>query len=321
LSTRPSTGKRERELFVDGLRVFVRERGEGTPLLMVNGLGANAEMWGPAEQKLSKVARTIVFDAPGTGRSGTSPVPMPMSSLAKLVWRVIDELGHDSVDVLGFSLGGVLAQQVVRERQERVRRLALCATACGWGSMPPTLSALALILMPFRYYSRTLYERTNYLLGEEDGQGDRLRAQAEARLRYPPSLLGYAHQLWAGAWWSSLSWLPTLDVPTLVVTGDADRLVPPANSVQLARLLPESRLHVFPDEGHLLLFDPRSGAHEPLVDFFSCPSHEASQAWRTGVDVSSDETVHAALEKSVGAQPWRAFSDLFRRLVSPERAA
>jgi fermentation-respiration switch protein FrsA (DUF1100 family) len=104
-------------------------------------------------------------------------------------------------------------------------------------------------------------------------------------------------------------------VPTLVLHGGGDRLVPPANAVQLARLLGESRLHVVPGEGHLLVFDPDSATLPLLADFFSSPALESSEAWATGTAVEDDTTVDAAFAASVGAQPYRAMSSAYRRLV------
>jgi poly(3-hydroxyoctanoate) depolymerase len=301
----------ERLVRVDGLDLFVRERGSGDPLLLLNGLGGNLEMWGEAEERLSRSARTIAFDAPGTGRSGTPSLPRTIPSLARLARSALDELGYDRVDVLGYSLGGVIAQQLAREAPERIRRMALVSTACGWGGVPGSLQAIALIATPWRYYSRAFYEQTNRLFGEADAAAEeRLRAHADARLRYPPSFLGYAYQLWAGALWSSLTWLPSVDVPTLVVTGDADELVPPANSVQLAGLLPQSRLRRLAGEGHLLLFDPGSPAHALVEDFFR--SGTESAAWSDGEAVD-EVTMQRALRESQGPQPFRALSEAFRK--------
>jgi pimeloyl-ACP methyl ester carboxylesterase len=306
----------ERLVFIRGVDVFVRERGGGRPLLLINGLGANVEMWGSAEERLSAFTRTIAFDAPGCGRSPSVPWPMTIGRLAELVCDTLDELGHDRVDVLGFSLGGLVAQQLAHDRPERVDRIALVATACGWGSMPGSLDALALIALPIRYHSRVLYERTKWLLAPADRElVDRVRALTEARLRHPPSLVGYTAQLWAGALWSSLRWLPSVETPTLIVHGAGDRLVPPANAVQLARLLPHSRLHVLPDEGHLLVFDPASGSLPLLEDFFAAETIEASHAWAGGIVVEDDESVERAFEDSCGAEPYRALSRAYRRFV------
>jgi pimeloyl-ACP methyl ester carboxylesterase len=305
---------------VHGVELFVRERGEGDPLLMINGLGANVEMWGPAEERLSTVARTITFDAPGTGRSATPLWPQSIPRSAAVAARLLDELEYERVDVLGFSLGGLVAQEFAHQVPERIRRLALAGTAVGWGSMPGTLPALALIAMPARYYSRTLSEQTNWLLSPADrALLGRLTALTEARLRHPPSLLGYAGQFWAGALWSSLRWLPSVRVPTLVLHGQADHLVPPANAVQLARLLPVARLHVLADEGHFVVFDPASPALSLLEDFFTSPTPEASVAWSSGTLVDDDAALEAAFATSAGAQPYRALSAIYRRFFQPEQ--
>jgi pimeloyl-ACP methyl ester carboxylesterase len=311
-----ATATRETTVSSGGIELFVRERGEGQPLLMINGLGANVEMWGPCEERLCAVARTIMFDAPGTGRSSTPAWPLSIPTVARIVSDALDELGYERVDVLGFSLGGLVAQELAHQTPGRVRRLALCSSACGWGSMPGTLQAIALTAMPLRYYSRPLSEHTNWLLSPaDDALLRRLTVLTEARMKHPPSLFGYACQLWAASLWSSLAWLPSVRVPTLLVHGAADQLVPPANSVQLARLLPESRLHLLPDEGHFIVFDPESSTLSRLAEFFSSPTLEASTVWSSGTEVVDDEAVEAAFEASVGAEPYRAMSSAYRRFV------
>jgi pimeloyl-ACP methyl ester carboxylesterase len=300
----------------DGVELFVRERGSGRPLLLLNGLGGTVEMFEALEERLATGARTITFELPGSGRSPTPRRPLSIAAHAKLCVALLDELGHEEADVLGFSLGGIVAQQLAHDAPGRVRRLALAGTACGWGSVPGTLDALSVISMPLRYYSRVLYEQTTRLLGPADQELlRRLPALREERLRHPPSLVGYTYQLTAGALWSSLRWLGTVSAPTLVLSGEADRLVQPANGFQLARLLPESRLHVLPGEGHLFVYDPESRSFPLLEDFFSSRMLAGSPAWTSGTIVDDDETVEAAFESAGGAQPHRALSDAFRRFV------
>lgn len=314
-----SAPPRERLVSALGLNVFVRERGNsGHPILLVNGIGGNVEMWGALEERLSRSARTIVFDSPGTGRSSTPLYPLPVSMLARLLARTLDELGHRRVDVLGFSLGGLVAQQLARDRPERVRRLVLAATGCGWGSLPGTTPALVALAIPLRYHSRRIYEETNRLLGPVDAAAlRRLNGFTTARVRNPPSMLGYAYQLSAAATWTSLPWIARVRVPALVLHGDSDRLSPSANGVQLARLLPDSRLHLLRGEGHFFAFDPRSRAMALLEDFFTSESLHDSTAWTTGTTVEDDGVVEAAIARSGGAQPYRAFSDAYRRLFAP----
>ena len=275
----PTTAPTETTVRARGLKLFVRQQGAGHPLLMVNGIGANAEMWGSAEGILARGSRTIAFDCPGTGRSQTSLLPLPMPELARVVVAALDELGHERVDVMGFSFGGALAQQLAHDAPERVRRLALVSTACGWGSRIGPASAISAVSNPLRYYSRSWYDLTNRLLGESESED----MDATARLAYPPTPLGYAYQLWAAASWSSRPWLHRVEAPTLVVAGRRDRLVLPENAVQLARLLPTSRLHLLPEAAHLLMFYRGGAAPRLLADFFSSRSLERSTAWTTGL--------------------------------------
>jgi pimeloyl-ACP methyl ester carboxylesterase len=241
----------ERTLRVQGIELFVREQGAGHPLLMVNGIGADAEMWGQAERTLASSSRTIVFDWPGTGRSQTPLYPRSLPGLARLVVALLDTLGHPRVDVLGFSFGGALAQQLANDAPQRVRRLALVSTSCGWGGTPADVGTMTAAALPYR--------------------------------RGVANPLGYAYQLWAFATWSSLLWLSRVDVPTLVVAGVRDRLVPPRNAVQLARRLPHSSLHLLPAAEHLHMFDPDAAAARLLAEFFSSESLAHSTAWQTGL--------------------------------------
>jgi len=308
--------RRDRTVSIPGLRLFVREWGEGNPVLLINGLGANVEMWGPVQERLAQSARTISFDAPGMGRSRTSPVVLPHPALAAMICRLLDALEVDRCDVVGYSFGGTVAQQLARQAPNRVRRIALVGTSCGWGSVPATARAMALISTPLRYYSRQVLEQTNHLLDGEssDRESETWRSQAEARLRYPPTLTGYTQQLIAGATWSSLHWVSTLHAPTLVFAGGQDQIVPPANGALLSHLLFESRLHLLPDEGHLMLFDPDSRAHELLADFFTTPELDDCEAWLSG-DVVDEEQMQEALRTSKGLQPLKAFNAAYRHWV------
>jgi pimeloyl-ACP methyl ester carboxylesterase len=281
----------ERTVTAGGLRLFVREQGAGYPLLMINGIGANTEMWGPAEEILARGSRTIAFDCPGTGRSETSFLPLQMPGLASVVVSALDGLGYDRVDVMGFSFGGALAQQLAHDAPGRVRRLALVSTGCGWGSSPgspPTLSAVA---NPLSYFSRSWYQLACGLLGEDDTEAD---GDARGPFESLSTVLGYTYQLWALASWTSHPWLPRLEAPTLVVSGGRDRLIPSSNAVQLARLLPTSRLHVLADAGHLLMNASGGAAPRLLADFFSSPTLEGSTAWTTGLQLGSDACSEAA---------------------------
>jgi poly(3-hydroxyoctanoate) depolymerase len=307
----------ERLVSFNGFVLYVRESGSGYPLLMINGLGGNLEMWGATQRRLSACARTITFDAPGMGRSRATPLPLPLPAVSWMLCGLLDELGYERVDVVGYSLGGVMAQQLARSAPDRVRRLALAGTSCGWGSAPPELVPLALISTPLRYVSKSFYRRTSHLLdgGRRFKDSELAATQARERNSHPPSALGYAQQFLQGTTWSSLHWAKTVEIPTLVLAGACDKLVPPANGRLLASQLPNSRLHVLPGQGHLMLFDPASPALTLLEDFFGSRLHNASSAWNTGEDVEDDAAVERALREAPGAQPLKAMSAAYRGWV------
>lgn len=243
---------------VDRHLVRVSVRGAGRPLLLIMGLGGNIEMWDPLERALNaRGVQTIAYDASGTGDSPPRLVPPGMGGLARQAAHVLDALGHPDADVLGVSFGGAVAQQLTLDNPHRVRRLVFVSTACGIGGVPGNPVAVALLATPLRYYSPSFFRRTaNLLYGPVAAQDEQLfRVQMKARQTRPPSLWGYVGQLVATAGWSSLPWLHRIRKPTLVLSGAADRIVPPVNARILAARIPGAALEIVPGAGHLLLME------------------------------------------------------------------
>lgn len=210
---------------IDGLRIAMQVQGEGDPLLLINGMTRPLQSWDPLIQELS--GRTLItFDAPGVGASPTPVLPLSIHGLAALALAVLcaaglDTRGRDTADVLGYSHGGAVAQQLAYDSPDRVRRLILVATSCGAGATlgqrPPALRSLA-----------------------TSGRGD----------VWPrPDALGVLWHSLAISSWSSIPFLGAIAAPTLVVCGTRDRIVPPENSRVLAGRIPDARLVLLP-AGH-----------------------------------------------------------------------
>ena len=181
-----------------------------------------------------------------------------MRQLARVVRELMDVLALERVDVLGYSFGGALAQELARRAPDRVRRLVLCATAPGLGGVPPKPMAALMLATPARYYHpRLLALSVPRIAGGRTARDPSVLAEhAGARLARPPDLLGYAYQLYAAAGWSSLPWLHRVKQPTLVVGGDDDPSVPCPNARLLAAPAARTRaLHVIKGGGHLFLLD------------------------------------------------------------------
>ena len=241
------------QLRLAGARVRVATAGEGPPLLLLNGIGGNLEMWGPVADRLQG-RRIIAFDVPGTGGSPPLRMPVRMAGYVRIVLALLDELGVERTDVLGYSWGGALAQELARRAPERVGATVLGATMCGLGGQPPAPWIVALMATPARYYSRTYLRLVAPIIFGSAPAAAADSPHGSARLRRPPTLRGYAQQLSAITGWSSRHWLRRLRGPFLVLTGMRDPLVPVRNGRILAREIPGARLHVV-DGGHLFLLE------------------------------------------------------------------
>lgn len=250
------------------LRVAVRPGDPArTPLVLANGIGASLELLQPFVDALDPSIEVIRFDVPGVGGSPLPTVPYRLPALARLVARMLDELGYPTVDMLGISWGGGLAQQFALCHRRRCRRLVLAATGTGMLMVPGRPRVLARMATPRRYLDPDYAERIAGDLYGGTMRSDPAQARAllHDRTRVGPGR-GYLYQLAAGAGWSSLPMLPWVWQPTLLLAGDDDPIVPLVNARIMRRLLPDAELHVY-HGGHLaLLTDAAELA--PVVDRF-----------------------------------------------------
>lgn len=299
-------------------RVYVREFGEGSPLLLINGLGAHTEMWTTFRRGLGGF-RIVEFDLPGAGRSDVPWKPVSVKQLARLSASIMTEFGMEQADVVGYSMGGIVAQQFVADMPERVRRLVLVATSPGKGAMLGSLPALLNILTPLRYVSRHAYARSIGSLAGGRARHDAswVAEQGALRLARPPSWRGYLGQLLSIANWSALPLLPDIPHPVLVVTGDDDPLTPVVNGMLLARMLPNARLLVCPGEGHLIVMDADSIAHPAIRDFLTAQDLEAAKVWREAATVDGEELQIALFGAPLQLPPWSIVNALARRRWVP----
>jgi poly(3-hydroxyalkanoate) depolymerase len=262
----------EHVVAVDALPLRVVRTGSGRPLLLINGIGASTEMWAPLVAHL-EAHELVAFDLPGSGSSPRSQRPLRIRGLARTTTRLLDALGFDSIDVLGYSFGGIVAQELARRAPERVARLVLCATSPGLGGVPPEPVAAMLMLSPVRYFSRSAAQRiVPVIAGGRTRRDPRVLDEHLAeRLANPPSSRGYLDQLYAVTGWSSLPWLGAVRHPTLILHGDNDPLVPLTNARRMAALMPQATLRVVPRGGHLFLVDEPESVAGELIGFLAGP--------------------------------------------------
>jgi poly(3-hydroxyoctanoate) depolymerase len=244
----------------------VKRSGKGKPLLLIMGLGGCIESWNPLSRQLAG-RELIMVDHPGMGQSPAPVLPLSMPQIAKMYVGVLDKLGYDCVDVLGYSFGGTVAQQMAAQHPERVDRLVLAATSYGWGGVPMSMSAALAASFPMRYYSKSVREGVApYLYAGRSGrEPSRLAAEVVSK----PTARGLMFQIAAYSAWTSLPWLHKIPHRTLVMAGEEDPMAPAKNSVVLARRIPNATLHMVPRGGHLFLFDETEQIVPVLRAFFN----------------------------------------------------
>ena len=238
------------------------------PLVLVNGIGAPLEMWAPFVEQIS-ARDVIVFDLPGSGRSSTPTFPVTMAWFADTIAAFLDGLGLTRVDLLGFSFGGVVAQEFTFRYPKRVRRLVLTSTTPGFPVVPGNPVALAVAATPLRYLDRALGEAMIPALAGGQTLRDLKLMESELWRRQlePPSMWGYTVQLIAISMWSGHLRLPSVRCPVLVVHGGEDPLCPEFNARWMANLLPDCEYLMFPEAGHLVLIDEPHRAAGPIKSF------------------------------------------------------
>ena len=235
------------------------------PLLLFNGIGANWELAKPFLDALTDTP-AIIFDVPGIGGSPLPSMPYRPSTLARLATGIVAELGYSTVDAVGVSWGGGIAQQFARQYPKHCRRLVLAATSSGAIMVPTRLSVLWKMATPRRYTDKEYMRKVAPEIYGGAFRRDPSLIGPHANAMQGARSLGYLYQLLAMTGWTSLPWLPFLRQPTLVLMGSDDPLVPLINGRILAFLIPNASLKVI-DDGHLFMVTRPGETADVIEDF------------------------------------------------------
>ena len=248
---------------VAGTTIAWAEVGAGSPLVLLNGTASPMNEWDPAFLAgLAAQHRVIVFDYPGLGDSGRAPSAWNFDAASDWVSEFLSQVSPGSpVDVLGWSMGGFIAQRLVVRHPANVRALVLAATNPG-GSQA-VLGPQWVQDIDSSSSSDADYLRTNYpASGRAAGKRflDRLNAAVDSGA-YPevdtPDATLEAMVAAEDPWLASdvnLRDLRTITKPTLVITGRQDLITPALNSRRIAALIQGSKLMLVPHAGHSFVF-------------------------------------------------------------------
>jgi pimeloyl-ACP methyl ester carboxylesterase len=238
-------------------QVGYREVGAGSPILLVMGLSGSMDDWQPAfVAGLAADHRVVVFDNAGVGQTAALSPPLSITGMANQASALISALGLGRTAVLGWSMGGMIAQALAVLHPAQVSRLILAATQPGTGhALPVPAAAAAAVVSPD--------PGTVLSVLFPPGQAAAERVYAIGILRYPDfyqasraitSAQGLAVQQWIAGEDPAGRQLGQLRLPTLVADGTLDQLDPVANDRLLADSVSGARLILYPGAGHAFLF-------------------------------------------------------------------
>jgi len=229
--------------------------GSGPPLVMIMGYPATMEDWDPRfVDALARHFRVVIFDNAGIGATHRLPGPPTIDAMARQTGALIHTLRLSRPDVLGWSMGGMIAQALAVLYPSQVRRLVLCATFPGTGATVPSTTITALTRLEPQQVKTVLFPPS---------QTKAYNAYAAAISGYPPATVPSKAVLAAQRravtqWWTGKDpagrKTAAISAPTLIADGAADWVDPVANARALARLIPAARLVLYPDAAHAFLF-------------------------------------------------------------------
>lgn len=248
------------------------DEGEGPPLLMIRGLGAQCTTWGePLLAPLRERFRVIRFSNRGTGLSDKPQGPVSVKTLADDAAAVLDMLGLERAHVFGVSLGGMIAQELVLNHPKRVDRLVLGCTFCGGDKAVRASDEVTVLLMPQPGLSREeLIRRTRPALIMQrmiDEQPEFLDEMMRLDIETPTPQETVVNQIMAVGEFDTYDRLPSIKTPTMVLHGDTDVLVPTANARVLHERIPGSTLEIVPEAGHMFFWEHPQRTAELLALF------------------------------------------------------
>jgi len=252
---------------VDGAQIAYRRIGNGRPLVVLNGFAATSADWDPSFiDRLASSNELILLDNRGIGRSIDNGQPFDIAKLADDAARVIEMLGIERVNVLGWSMGGFIAQRLALQHPDRINKLILLSTDPGGANAD---LASADVWSKLIDISGTPHEQARRLLSlvfpraiVESIYREFGDIVAAARAQLSHDLVN--HQVAAMDAWHRTgvgNRLREMNLPVLIATGTADIVIPPSNALKLVNAIPGAWLAQF-NGGHAFMYQyPR-----PLAD-------------------------------------------------------
>jgi len=259
---------------VGDINIYYEVHGEGEALVLIMGYGGSSAGWFRQIPSLSQEYRVVAFDNRGTGRSDKPDISYTMEMMAGDIAGLLEVIGIDAAHIYGVSMGGMIAQHLALGHPEKVISLILGCTTCGGDhSIMPDAEAMALLFDEERMRRLTPEELARelfpFLCNQEfiDNNPDIVEQFIAKAVEYITPPHGYTRQAEAIIGHDTYDRLPTIKAPTLVIAGDADKIVPVENSRILASRIPNAELVILEKMGHGFFIEAADEANRIIMDF------------------------------------------------------
>jgi pimeloyl-ACP methyl ester carboxylesterase len=242
------------------IRIYYEIHGAGKQTLtLIRGLGSDLSAWSPQIPEFSKHFRTVVFDNRGAGRTDKPDGPYSIRQMAQDVNNLLEAVNIQRTALLGISMGGMIAQELVLAHPERVRALTLGCTYCGGeGSKLASDETMRRLAAGMASGDRERAIRTAWEVNVSPAfaANEDVYATFLARgLRYGVALPVIMEQMRAITEHATSTRLPDVNAPTLVIHGTLDQLLPIENGHMIASLVPGARLEILEGIGHMFFLE------------------------------------------------------------------
>lgn len=249
------------------INLYVETEGNGIPLVLIEGLGYSSWMW-HFQKPLSSELKLVIYDNRGVGFSDKPIEPYSMENFVADLHSVVDYLNLDHFFLLGVSMGGMIAQEFAFRYRRLLVGLILSSTNFGIRSVLPSREILTLLGTPPG--NMTMEERMAPAFSPKtlESKKDFVDFVVQLRMSQETKVM-QLQQINATAGFDSLDGLKTLELPTLIISGLDDKIVPRENSERMHEMIPNSELVLFKDAGHLVNIERAEDYNDTIMDFVS----------------------------------------------------
>lgn len=256
---------------VNDIQMYYEVHGQGEPLVLIMGLSMDCTMWKRVLEAVSTQFQTLIFDNRGAGRTDKPEAPYSIEMFAADTVGLMEAVGFQSAHIMGASMGGMIAQEVTLRYPERVRSLVLACTNCGGTqSIQPSPEIMALLMQRGEMTPEEMVRASVpilYAAKTRETHPERIEEDVQLRLLHPQPPHGYMNQLAAIMAFSTYDRLDQIKVPTLIVHGKNDVLVPPGNAHILASRIAHAELVLLDDAGHMFATDQPEASAQAILGF------------------------------------------------------